>query len=92
MHDIIERHYTELQKICSKYNVDIEEAIWRNRKKEFKQARVEVACYLYHKYRYTYERIGYSFDWRNHAAIIHLVKKCSPKKQYWGTIKLNKVK
>ncbi len=55
--DIIQRHYTELEKTCSKYNVSVEETIGRNRKKEFKQARTETACYLYNKYRYTYERL-----------------------------------
>lgn len=89
MHDIIERHRIELESICKKYNVDIEEAIGRNRKKEFKQARVEVVCLLKHKYHYTYKRLWDAFDWRNHAAILHLVKKCKPKKQYWGKMILN---
>ena len=80
--DIIERHYEELKKICSKYNVDVYEAIWRNRKREFKRPRTEVACYLKHKYNYTYKRLWEVFDWRDYSAMIHLINKCKPKKQY----------
>lgn len=82
MHTILERNKGHLENICRKYKVDLEEVIWRNRTKEFKKPRCEVACVLKYKYNYTYEMIWEAFDWRNHAAIVHLVKHCKPKKQF----------
>ena len=89
---IIERHRKELEKICSKYKVSLEEVVSRLNTKEFKQPRVEVLCYLRHVYKYTYERLWKEFDGRNHASILYLVNKSKPKKQFGGRIKLNNIK
>jgi len=89
--NIIDQHKTELEKICKKYKVSLEEVIWRKKTKEFKRPRVEALCLLRKKYHYTYERIWKDFWWRNHAAILYLTTKSKPKKQFWGRINLTNV-
>ena len=91
MYNIINTHKEELEKICYKYKVSLSEVIWRNRKKEFKKPRVEILCYLRNKYNYTYERMWKDFWWRNHTAIIHLIKNSKPKKQFNWKINLYNV-
>ena len=88
MHYIIKRNKKELEAICKKYSVDIKEVLWRCRKNEFKQARSEIVCLLRYKYHYTYQILWDAFDGRDHSAILYLVKRCKPKKQFWWRIKL----
>lgn len=83
---IIKRHYKDLQKICGRYNVTVEEIVSRLNTKEFKRPRVEVLCYLRKVHRYTYQRLWQAFDGRNHATILYLVNKSKPKKQFWGNL------
>lgn len=82
MHNIIESHKTEIEKICSKYKVSLEELISRRQTKEFKRPRVEILCYLRNKYNYTYERLWKDFWNRHYASIMYLIKHSKPKKQF----------
>lgn len=70
------KSYEDLIDIVSEhFGIEKEGILWENRKKEFMIPR-QVAMYLLKKkMRYTYERIGNIFSWRNHASVLYSCNK-----------------